>query len=130
SVPLIETTCNDGLDEDFDLVVDCLDPDCSAAANCAPLCPDDTIDAPPSSYAGSTVGAPNETSGSCDFAAYYGSVYSPDVALEFTAPADGTYAFATDNATDFDTVLYVLDGCGGPELACDDVGGFGGETVS
>jgi hypothetical protein len=52
-------------------------------------------------------------SGSCGGAAV-------DAALSFTAPADGSYTFATAG-TSYDTVLYVLDGlCDGPEIACND----------
>jgi hypothetical protein len=41
--------------------------------------------------------------------------------LEFTwtAPEDGTYTYSTEG-TDFDTVIYVLDGCGGSEVTCND----------
>jgi hypothetical protein len=41
--------------------------------------------------------------------------------LEFTwtAPEAGTYTYSTAGS-DFDTVIYVLDGCGGVELACND----------
>ena len=41
--------------------------------------------------------------------------------LEFTwsAPEDGTYTYTT-TGSDFDTVIYVLDGCGGPEITCND----------
>ena len=43
-----------------------------------------------------------------------------DRALAFSAPEEGIYRFDTIGS-DFDTVLYVLDGtCGGPELACND----------
>lgn len=67
---------------------------------------------------GSTAGQPNAASGSC------GGESAPDQAFEFTAPQDGEFTFSTDGS-DFDTVLYVLDGedCTGPELACDDDGG-------
>ena len=38
---------------------------------------------------------------------------------EWTAPNDGTYYIDTVGS-DFDTVLYILDGCEGEELACND----------
>lgn len=68
--------------------------------------------------AGSTLGRANESVGSC------GGDSAPDHAFAFTASEDGLYTFDT-NGSDFDTVLYVLDGaeCGAPELACDDDGG-------
>jgi hypothetical protein len=49
--------------------------------------------------------------------------------LEFTwtAPQAGTYTYSTAGS-DFDTVIYVLDACGGTELVCnDDVIGFQSE---
>jgi len=52
-----------------------------------------------------------------------GDFDGPDQTLLFTAPQTGTYVFDT-LGTDFDTVLYLLDSCNGPELSCnDDVGG-------
>ena len=68
--------------------------------------------------AGSTLGRANESVGSC------GGDSAPDHAFAFTASEDGLYTFDT-NGSDFDTVLYVLDGaeCGAPEIACDDDGG-------
>ncbi len=42
----------------------------------------------------------------------------------WTAPSDGDWTFDT-TGSDFDTVLYVLDACGGTELGCnDDDGGL------
>jgi len=43
--------------------------------------------------------------------------------LEFswTAPADGTYTYSSAGSA-FDTVIYVLDGCGGSEISCNDDG--------
>ncbi len=38
---------------------------------------------------------------------------------EWTAPINGNYSFDT-SSSDFDTVLYILDGCNGTELACND----------
>jgi len=38
---------------------------------------------------------------------------------EWTAPINGYYYFETASS-DFDTVLYILDGCNGSELACND----------
>ena len=42
-----------------------------------------------------------------------------DVTIEWTAPRSGTYAVDT-LGSHIDTVLYVLQGCGGPQLACND----------
>lgn len=79
------------------------------------MCPANVLD---DATSGTTLGQPNAASGSC------GGDEAPDLAFEFTAAQDGNYTFSTDGS-DFDTVLYVLDGenCGGPELACDDDGG-------
>lgn len=79
------------------------------------MCPAETHD---EASSGSTLGQTNAASGSC------GGEEAPDQAFGFTAAQAGTYTFSTDGS-DFDTVLYVLDGegCGGPELACDDDGG-------
>jgi len=49
--------------------------------------------------------------------------------LAWTAPADGQYSFDTAG-TGFDTVLYVLDGCGGDEIACNDDDPAGGVVSS
>lgn len=78
-------------------------------------CPADALD---EGSSGTTLGQPNAVSGSC------GGDQAPEQTFEFTATQDGVYTFNT-NGSDFDTVLYVLDGqsCAGPELACDDDGG-------
>ena len=49
----------------------------------------------------------------------------------WTAPSSGTYQIDTSNS-DFDTVLYVLDGCEGAELLCNDDDGslYAGGSVS
>jgi hypothetical protein len=44
---------------------------------------------------------------------------SPDRVFEWTAPEAGIYTFDT-NGSSYDTVLALLDGCDGAELACDD----------
>jgi hypothetical protein len=41
------------------------------------------------------------------------------VTWTWTATATRTYTFSTTGSA-FDTVLYVLDDCAGPELACND----------
>lgn len=42
-----------------------------------------------------------------------------ELAFEWTAPFAGDWVFDTEGSS-FDTVLYVRDGCGGPELGCND----------
>ncbi|MCB9506853.1 MAG: DUF4215 domain-containing protein [Myxococcales bacterium] len=47
-----------------------------------------------------------------------------DYAVLYTAGAAGTYVFSTANGgTNYDTVVYARDACGGTELGCDDDGG-------
>jgi hypothetical protein len=87
-------------------------------------CPaDDLGSAIPASFAGSTDVQENELMGSC------GGAGAPDIAFTFTAPEAGPYTFDTYGSA-YDTVLYVLDGvCTGTELACDDDGLGGGDSV-
>ena len=56
----------------------------------------------------------DDSSGSC------GGDGSPDAAYEWRVPYDGFFVLDTQGS-DFDTVLYALDGaCDGPEVACND----------
>jgi hypothetical protein len=65
-------------------------------------------------FTGTTRGSHNDLGGSC------GGALTPDEALQWLAPQTGTVTIDTFG-TDFDTVLYVLEGsCTGPELACND----------
>ncbi len=83
----------------------------------AGTCPNDDIgNTVPAVYTGSTTGADNTVFASC------GGDTAGDDTLTFTAPQDGVYAFDTAGS-DFDTVMFLLDGCGGDEFGCsDDVG--------
>ncbi|MEM6295686.1 MAG: proprotein convertase P-domain-containing protein [Myxococcota bacterium] len=77
-------------------------------------CPDDDIgNTVPAVYTGTTVGTDNTVFASC------GGDTANDDQLTFTAPEAGVYAFDTAGS-DFDTVMYLLDGCGGDELGCSD----------
>jgi len=63
---------------------------------------------------GTTVGAGNDTSGTC------GGGSAPEVALRYTAPFTGDYRFSTIGSA-FDSVLYVrADSCDGSEQNCVD----------
>ncbi len=62
---------------------------------------------------GTNEGAGDEWAGSC------GGGLSEEVVVQWTAPADGHWRIATFGS-DYDTLLYVLDGCGGDELGCND----------
>ena len=57
--------------------------------------------------------------GSNDFTPSCASSFAPDVAYRFTAPATAVYTFDTFTSS-YDTMLQVLDRCGGVELACND----------
>jgi len=50
---------------------------------------------------------------------------APDVWLAYTAGCDGTATIETTSGPGGDTVLEVLDACGGTVLVCDDDGGSG-----
>ena len=90
-------------------------------------CPDEDLGAmvPPFTVSGTTVMEDNASAGTC------GGLSSADWAYTWTAPADATYRFATEN-TDFDTVLYVQDGndCLGEELACNNDTPLGTDAVT
>lgn len=80
----------------------------------AGTCPDgDLGNTVPTMLTGTTVGTDNTVFGSC------GGNTANDDQLTFTAPTDGVYTFDTAGS-DFDTVLFLLDGCGGDELGCND----------
>jgi hypothetical protein len=68
----------------------------------------------PVSHSGSNVGRTDFYLGSCT-----DGVNGDEVLLTWTAPEAGTYFIDTLGSA-IDTVLYVLDGCGGFELACND----------
>ncbi len=77
-------------------------------------CPDgDLGNTVPTMLTGTTVGTDNTVFGAC------GGNTANDDQLTFTAPTDGVYTFDTAGS-DFDTVLFLLDGCGGDELGCND----------
>ena len=87
-------------------------------------CPADDLGmAIPGAFEGSTEIQENELMGTC------GGAGAPDIAFTFTAPETGPYTFDTFGSA-YDTVLYILDGvCQGEELACDDDGLGGGDSV-
>lgn len=80
----------------------------------AGTCPNDDIgNTVPAVYTGSTTGADNTVFASC------GGATAGDDTLTFTAPEDGVYAFDTAGS-DFDTIMFLQDGCGGDEFGCSD----------
>jgi len=107
--------CDDGIDNDRDGQVDCMDLDCRMDAACVRPCPEVEIGSAegPAVATGSTTGQGNELTPSC------ATSFSPDVAFGWTAPRTARYRFDTVGSS-FDTILYIQDGaCMGPELACD-----------
>jgi hypothetical protein len=127
-----ETDCTDGIDNDDaangvsgdgigDGLIDCADDDCVDDEYCFTSC---TIgDLGESTGSGldsqTNVGANDDNTASTDCSA---DTSGEDFAYLWTAPADNYYSFSTDGS-DYDTVLYILDGCNGEELECSDAGG-------
>jgi hypothetical protein len=111
--------CSNGLDDDQDGRIDCADFDCFDDVACItpPECPGDDLGSALGNIAsGDTTGASNDLSGFC------GGGGAPERTFSWRAPSDGTFRFTTEGST-LDTVLYLrLDGCEGPEFACDDNG--------
>ena len=87
------------------------------------VCPSQDLgDTVPQMIMGDT-GPDNEHDSSC------GDGGGRDTTYQFTASAAGTYVFDTEGST-IDTILSVLDGCAGAELACnDDTEGSDSEVV-
>ncbi|MEQ1565734.1 MAG: hypothetical protein ABMA64_08865 [Myxococcota bacterium] len=109
--------CANGSDDDGDGRVDCADGGCAADPTCAVPCPEGALTGPlPVAVSSSTYGSTPNESGTCAPTAA-----ASDQTWSFVAPADATYTFEVD--ADFDSVLLLLAGCGGAELACDDDSG-------
>jgi hypothetical protein len=117
--------CNDGVDDDGNGLTDCAD---TLACSCDPRC-GGTLTCPDGDL-GSALGAAVRTGTittvacslenlSCAPEATGGSI-----ALAWTAPAAGTYAFdATDTSgSGFDVILGVRETCLGAEIGCDHAG--------
>jgi len=133
----VELDCADGTDDDADGAIDCLDADCHVDPDCAETCDDaqdndgDSLfdcDDPgcAADLACCVTGSPLTTTDVADTRLELDKntpscalSFAPDATFEFTAPADGDYSFDTFGS-EIDTVLTVLDGCGGAELACND----------
>jgi hypothetical protein len=105
--------CGDGIDQDCDLDVDCDDADCASNPLCL-TCGDFALAAgAPQTVFGSTSGVTNDSVGTC------GGGAAQDETWLWTPTAAGTYTIDTVGSV-YDTVLYVLDGCAGAQLACND----------
>jgi hypothetical protein len=117
SAPESEANCSDGFDDDYDRLIDCNDADCADAALCVFTCPSADI----ADTLGAVVAEGVYESGATGFitgeCASGGFGY--EATLAWAAPSTATYTVDTVG-TEFDTLLYVLDECGGTELACND----------
>ncbi|MEZ4241700.1 MAG: putative metal-binding motif-containing protein [Myxococcota bacterium] len=111
--PATPEICDDGIDQNCNLDVDCDDSDCSQVclAPCADLMLDPTF---PQTTNGSTTNRGNDLVPSC-----VASSTAPDVVLQWVPPADGTYTIDLQGSN-YDTVLYVKTGCGGGDVVCND----------
>jgi hypothetical protein len=119
NIEKIETLCADSLDDDGDALIDCDDPDCFGESTCQPTCPQKAL--------GSALGA--EVASGTTHPAYNSQYQSScggtaaEVTHSFKAPAATNYRIDTAGS-DFDTVIYILDGamCAGSELRCSNDG--------
>ncbi len=109
--PACPEDCTNSVDDDGDLQVDCLDVACDLDAACPDTCPDLALTTLPATFVVDPGTSRDVFSPTCGF--YRAS----DVTFEFTAPAAGTYAFDTAGS-EAAAVVWVTDGCGGAELAC------------
>ena len=112
----VELICDDGLDNDDDGDTNCDDLDCAITTACGGTCPQtDLENALGDAVATATLGdtATNQARGSC------GGEGGPDVNFSWTVPDTAVFRIDTIGS-DYDTVLYLRDGCQGVELACND----------
>lgn len=122
-VPTGETMCGNGTDDDGDGAADCADADCALFAACAAsTCAHGTLGRQTGVglFRGTLVGRANDyPPGDCT--PLGGGDETPDIALEWTPPAAGTYVISTYGSA-IDTILSVLGPSCDPvnELACDD----------
>lgn len=86
-------------------------------------CPDAVIEGAPVGrlvFEGDTTGKGDDVTLSCQ--RDFDNAESPDLVVEWRAPAAGIYTFSTEDSA-FVTQLGLLDGCGGAELGCSSPGG-------
>jgi hypothetical protein len=113
--------CNDKRDNDFDDLIDCADPDCRNADFCKiehATCVTALTVTASGTFTGTTIGHPIDYVGSCG-----GHGSEAIFALVLSAPSHVT---VDTKGSNFDTTLYMRTGvCAeGPEIACNDDGGF------
>jgi hypothetical protein len=114
--PANEDVCDDGVDNDGDLVADCNDGDCSAA--CADPC---TALYHLDSNATLSIGDTATGSNLHDSYGCYPGIALPgnEFIYSFTAPAAGRYLFTLSNETDYGTIAVLTnDGSGCNTNSC------------
>jgi hypothetical protein len=108
--------CTDGVDNNMDGDIDCADASCTSASECV-FCPafDGDLGSQIGSISGSTVGSGAEIPASCA-----GGGESEELLFAWTPPVPGCYEFDTFGS-DYDTALHVHTACPEfTELACND----------
>jgi hypothetical protein len=114
--PGVIEVCDDIVDQNCDLAVDCDDSDCAGVEGCLAECADEQLPSPtPATASGSTIGTGNDVVPT--FCAATST--AEEFVYQWVPPADGLYTIDTVGSN-YDTVLYVLDGCGGNEITCND----------
>ena len=110
--------CDNGDDDDLDGRADCADEDCVDGSNC--VCIDAVVEGDGAALTtGNTTGAGGDYGRDSDAGCGSMATSGPDHAVAWTAPDDGCYSVNTFGSA-FDTVLRVVDGCGGAEVFCND----------
>lgn len=109
--PQTPEICDDLIDQNCDLRADCDDPTCSSF--CLLPCADIALEEGEVTAQGTTVGRGDDSTPNC-----VGSM-APDVAFQWVAPFDGLFTFDTQGSN-YDTSLYVRNGCVMNDLACND----------
>ena len=107
--------CYNGWDDDGDGWIDCEDADCSWDASCPSYC----YLASPIYETGSLYG---NTTWDVSYSEWYsdcGGLDAPESIYSFSLGYSDTVCIDTIGST-FDTLLYVIEGCGGTEVACND----------
>ncbi|MCB9542784.1 MAG: hypothetical protein H6703_10085 [Myxococcales bacterium] len=119
-----ELVCDDGLDDDGDGLADCADPDCALVEACRPagICADGDLGSALgiAVWQGTLEGRPDDWApGDCT--ALGSGKDAPDLALRWTAPADGVYLISTlGSGADTALTLYPDDCDRAREFGCND----------
>jgi large repetitive protein len=123
--------CSNGMDDDGDGMIDYpMDVGCLAASGTTEVAcageMDPLITVALASHTGSTLGASNDFEPSCRA----GISVAPDRAFMLTLPVPVTSLRIATFGSDYDTTLILKPAtCGTAELACDDDGGFGLDSL-